>query len=345
MDSRKTSTGGPYYHTPVMTKKVLDALSLRGGSVFVDGTFGGGGHSSAILDLFDCIIIATDKDMNSSLIAKKLNKKYQDRINFHNTSYTQIPSLLDSLSIKAVDGLLLDLGVSSMQIDDPKRGFSFHNEGPLDMRMGQSSISAHDVVNKMKEEHLSEIIKDFGEERYSRVIAKKINEYRKKNTINTTTQLSNIIDDAVGNLYKKQKGKHIHPATRTFQAVRIFVNNELEEIYTLLMGVCDYIKPGGRMAVITFHSLEDRIVKNIFDHLTGYSSSKSRYEPKLEGQANHPFIYPDKKFYKPHLDEITENPRSRSAKLRYIQRTEHLFRENLDIYSMSKYKRILEELK
>ncbi len=345
MDSRKTSTGGPFYHTPVMTKKVLDALSLRGGSVYVDGTFGGGGHSSAILDLFDCIIIATDKDINSAPIAKKLNEKYQDRINFYNASYTQIPSLLDSLSIKAVDGLLLDLGVSSMQIDDPKRGFSFQNEGPLDMRMGISTISAHDVVNKMKEEHLSEIIRDFGEERYSRIIANKISDYRQKNTINTTTELSKIIDDAVGNFYKKQKGAHIHPATRTFQAIRVFVNNEFEEIYTLLMGVCDYIKLGGRIAVITFHSLEDRIVKNIFDHLTGYGSSKSRYEPKIEDQANYPFLYPDKKFYKPDRDEIAKNPRARSAKLRYVQRTEHLFRENLDIYSMTKYKRILEELK
>ena len=257
MDSRKISTGGPYYHTPVMTKKVLDALSLRGGSVFVDGTFGGGGHSSAILDLFDCIIIATDRDVNSVPIAKKLNEKYQDRINFYNASYTQIPSLLDSLSIKAVDGLLLDLGVSSMQIDDPKRGFSFQNEGPLDMRMGKNTISAHDVVNKMKEEHLSEIISDFGEEKYSRIIASRINDYRQKNTINTTTQLSDIINDSVGNFYKKQKGTHIHPATRTFQAIRVFVNNEFEELYALLMGICDYIKLGGRIAIITFHSLED----------------------------------------------------------------------------------------
>tara|TARA_B100001121_G_C18685351_1_gene620434 strand:+ start:808 stop:1845 length:1038 start_codon:yes stop_codon:yes gene_type:complete len=345
MGSRKISTGGPYYHIPVMKKKVLEALSLRGGSVYVDGTFGGGGHSSAILDLFDCIIIATDKDMNSSQIAKKLNKKYQDRINFYNTSYTQIPTLLDSLSIKAVDGLLLDLGVSSMQLDNPKRGFSFQNEGPLDMRMGDSGISAYDVVNNMKVEHLSEIIKDFGEERYSKIIAKKIDDYRKINTINTTTQLSKIIDDAVGNFYKKQRGMHIHPATRTFQAIRVFVNNEFEEIYTLLMGICDYIRLGGRIAVITFHSLEDRIIKNIFDHLTGYSSSKSRYEPTTESEMKYPFFYPDKKFYKPDQNEIKENPRSRSAKLRYIQRTKHLFRENLDIYSMSKYKRIFEELK
>ncbi|MEC8496632.1 MAG: 16S rRNA (cytosine(1402)-N(4))-methyltransferase RsmH [Pseudomonadota bacterium] len=345
MDSRKISTGGPYYHTPVMTKKVLDALSLRGGSVFVDGTFGGGGHSSAILDLFDCIIIATDRDVNSVPIAKKLNEKYQDRINFYNASYTQIPNILDSLSIKAVDGLLLDLGVSSMQIDDPKRGFSFQNEGPLDMRMGKNTISAHDVVNKMKEEHLSEIISDFGEEKYSRIIASRINDYRQKNTIKTTTQLSKIINDAVGNFYKKQKGAHIHPATRTFQAIRVFVNNEFEELYTLLIGICDYIKIGGRIAIITFHSIEDRIVKNIFDHLTGCSSSKSRYEPEIEDHANYPFTYPDKKFYKPDQDEIAENPRSRSAKLRYIQRTEYLFRENLDIYSMTKYKRMLEELK
>ncbi len=345
MGSRKISTGGPYYHIPVMKKKVLEALSLRGGSVYVDGTFGGGGHSSAILDLFDCIIIATDKDMNSSQIAKKLNKKYQDRINFYNTSYTQIPTLLDSLSIKAVDGLLLDLGVSSMQLDNPKRGFSFQNEGPLDMRMGDSGISAYDVVNNMKVEHLSEIIKDFGEERYSKIIAKKIDDYRKINTINTTTQLSKIIDDAVGNFYKKQRGMHIHPATRTFQAIRVFVNNEFEEIYTLLMGICNYIRLGGRIAVITFHSLEDRIIKNIFDHLTGYSSSKSRYEPTTESEMKYPFFYPDKKFYKPDQNEIKENPRSRSAKLRYIQRTKHLFRENLDIYSMSKYKRIFEELK
>ena len=232
----------------------------------MDGTFGGGGHSSAILDTIDCIIIATDKDQNSLQIANKLNKKYQHRINFYNSSYIQIPSLLDSLSIKTVDGLLLDLGVSSMQLDDPNRGFSFQNEGPLDMRMGEGKISAYDVVNKMKIEHLSEIIRDFGEERYSKVIAKKINDYREKKTINTTTELSKIIEDAVGNYYKRQRGTHIHPSTRTFQAIRVFVNNEFDELYTLLSRVCDRIKLGGRIAVITFHSLEDRIVKNIFDH-------------------------------------------------------------------------------
>ena len=345
MNSRITSTGGPYLHIPVMKNKVLEALSLRGGSVYVDGTFGGGGHSSAILDTIDCIIIATDKDQNSLQIANKLNKKYQHRINFYNSSYIHIPSLLDSLSIKTVDGLLLDLGVSSMQLDDPNRGFSFQNEGPLDMRMGEGKISAYDVVNKMKIEHLSEIIRDFGEERYSKVIAKKINDYREKKTINTTTELSKIIEDAVGNYYKRQRGTHIHPSTRTFQAIRVFVNNEFDELYTLLCRVCNRIKFGGRIAVITFHSLEDRIVKNIFDHLTGQGSSRSRYEPMFEGQKNYPFIYPHKKFYKPDHEEIIANPRSRSAKLRYVQRTEHLFRENLDIYSMTKYKRMLEELK
>ena len=146
-----------------------------------------------------------------------------------------------------------------MQLDDPNRGFSFQNEGPLDMRMGESKISAYDVVNKMKIEHLSEIIRDFGEERYSKVIAKKINDYREKKTINTTTELSKIIEDAVGNYYKRQRGTHIHPSTRTFQAIRVFVNNEFDELYTLLSRVCDRIKFGGRIAVITFHSLEDRL--------------------------------------------------------------------------------------
>ncbi len=345
MNSRKTSTGGPYYHTPVMKQKVLEALSLRGGSVYVDGTFGGGGHSSAILDLYDSIIVATDKDEASSHIAKRLNKRYQDRINFYKSSYTQIPILLDNLSIKSVDGLLLDLGVSSMQLDDPRRGFSFQNEGPLDMRMGEGKITAHDVVNKMRIEHLAEIIRDFGEEKYSKIIVNAIDAHRKRTTINTTTQLSKIIEDAVGNFYKKQKGMHIHPATRTFQAIRVFVNNEFEEIYTLLLSICDYIKFGGRIVVITFHSIEDRIVKNIFDNLTGNSFSKSRYEPSTKDEEDYPFVYPDKKFYRPDNNEITMNPRSRSAKLRYVERTEHLFRENLDIYSMSKYKRMLEELK
>ena len=134
----------------------------------------------------------------------------------------------------------------------------------------------------MKEEHLSEIIRDFGEEKHSRIIASTVNDYRQKNTINTTTQLSKIINDAVGNFYKKQKGAHIHPATRTFQAIRVFVNNEFEELYALLISICDYIKLGGRIAILTFHSLEDRIVKNIFDHLTGYSLQSQGMNQKLK---------------------------------------------------------------
>lgn len=344
MMSRQNSTGGPYHHIPVMLNEVLETLTLRGGNVYVDGTFGGGGHSRAILENSDCHLIATDRDKNSIQYAEDLRDSHGDRFSFFISKFSKIPDLLRDSSINRVDGILLDLGVSSFQLDDPKRGFSFQSDGPLDMRMGENSLSAYDVVNKLKEIHLAEIIRDFGEERHARLVARRICEYRESKKIETTLELTKIIENTIGNFYKKQPGKSIHPATRTFQAIRILVNNEMQEIINLLSNLTNYLNQGGRVVVITFHSIEDRIVKNIFTHLTESAISKSRYEPSRKSILDSPFIYPTKKFLIPQETEITLNPRSRSAKLRCIERTDSLFRENLDIYSMNKYEEIIRVL-
>lgn len=344
MMSRQNSTGGPYHHIPVMLNEVLETLTLRGGNVYVDGTFGGGGHSRAILENSDCTLIATDRDKNSIQYAEDLRDSHGDRFSFFISKFSKIPDLLSDSSINRVDGILLDLGVSSFQLDNPKRGFSFQSDGPLDMRMGENSLSAYDVVNKLKEIQLAEIIKDFGEERHARLVARRICEYRESKKIETTLELAKIIENTIGNFYKKQPGKSIHPATRTFQAIRILVNNEMLEIINLLSNLTNYLNQGGRVVVITFHSIEDRIVKNIFTHLTKSTLPKSRYEPSKKSILDSPFIYPTKKFLIPQETEITLNPRSRSAKLRCVERTDSLFRENLDIYSMNKYEEIIRAL-
>jgi|TARA_B110000438_G_C15812998_1_gene650596 16S rRNA (cytosine1402-N4)-methyltransferase len=345
MISRTSSTGGPSHHVPVMLREVLDTLALRGGNVYVDGTFGGGGHSKAILDSCQCNLLAIDRDIKSIEIGKELKEKFPKRIKFYNQSFSEIPDILDQNLNKKVDGVLLDLGISSLQLDNPKRGFSFQKDGPLDMRMANKGITASDVVNKLKEENLAIVIRDFGEERHSKIVAKKICEHRKNKKIESTYQLSEIIEKSIGWSYRKQKGKYIHPSTRTFQAIRILINQELEEIISVLPNIARYINTEGRVVIITFHSIEDRIVKNIFDDLTGQNMGVSRYYPERSNIDEKLFMYPNKKFLKPTNSEILENPRSRSAKLRCIERTKAIFRENLDIYSTNKYDKILSELR
>ena len=345
MKSRNYSTGGPFHHIPVMLNEVLDTLALRGGNVYVDGTFGAGGHSKGILDSCKCNLLAVDRDKKSIEIAQELKKEYDDRIELHNQSFSQLPDIIDNTPYKKIDGLLLDLGISSLQLDNPDRGFSFQKDGPLDMRMGSQSFTAADILNKIREDDLAMIIRELGEERHSKLVARKICEYRKNTKIISTYQLNEIIEKSIGWSYKKQKGKHIHPSTRTFQAIRIFINQELEELILVLSRIAEYINSEGRIVIITFHSIEDRIVKNIFSNLTGQNRAISRYQPEKSNENEKLFIYPIKKFLKPTDSEILTNPRSRSAKLRCIERTKSAFRENLDIYSTNKYEQILSEFR
>tara|TARA_Y100000590_G_scaffold470770_1_gene669889 strand:- start:11184 stop:12221 length:1038 start_codon:yes stop_codon:yes gene_type:complete len=341
MNSRKQSTGGPYHHAPVMLTEVLEAMTFRGGNVFVDGTFGGGGHTKALLSSSeDCEIIAIDRDNPPIDTIKKLEKEYQNRFKFYNTKFSNLPDVFAKRAIEKVDGILLDLGVSSFQLDDSARGFSFQKDGPLDMRMGLSDITAADIINNIEEDNLSALINTYGEERHSRILAKHIIESRKKSRIESTLQLSEIVKKSIGWAYKNQKGKYIHPATRTFQALRIAVNSELEEISKTLSFAGNLLDLGGRLVVITFHSIEDRIVKSIFNNLTNQNLNFSRYDPIDFGKDNS-FIYPSKKFIKPSKEEIELNPRARSAKLRYIERTDKIFRENLDISSINKSIKLL----
>lgn len=281
-------------HIPVLLNEVIKVLDPKVGEFFIDGTLGGGGHAMAIQKCLGSNgkILAVDVDDEA---VKRVDVEFKI---FH-ANYTEIPEILKKEKLPKADGLLLDLGFSSFQIDDPKRGFSFLHDAPLDMRYDARSknVSAEDVVNGMSEKDLADIFWKYGEERWSRVIAKKIIDERKKKKIRTTTELARIIEKAIS-----RKGR-MHPATKVFQALRIYVNKELENIETITGRIPDIITKDGRVAIISFHSLEDRIVKNAFRDLV--KSKKA--------------LFINKKPIIPTRAEILKNPRSRSAKLRAIQ--------------------------
>lgn len=281
-------------HIPVLLNEVIKVLDPKVGEFFIDGTLGGGGHAMAIAKCLGSNgkILAVDVDDEA---VKRVDVEFKI---FH-ANYTEIPEILKKEKLPKADGLLLDLGFSSFQIDDPKRGFSFLHDAPLDMRYDARSknVSAEDVVNGMSEKDLADIFWKYGEERWSRVITKKIIDERKKKKIRTTTELARIIEKAIS-----RKGR-MHPATKVFQALRIYVNKELENIETITGRIPDIITKDGRVAIISFHSLEDRIVKNAFRDLV--KSKKA--------------LFINKKPIIPTRAEILKNPRSRSAKLRAIQ--------------------------
>jgi len=288
-------------HIPVLLNEVIKVLDPKVGEFFIDGTLGGGGHAMAIAKYLGSNgkILAVDVDDEAvkrvATEFKVLNLKFKI---FH-ANYTEIPEILKKEKLLKADGLLLDLGFSSFQINDPKRGFSFLYDAPLDMRydVRSKNVSAEDVVNGMNENDLALIFWKYGEERWSRVIAKKIVDERKKKRIQTTTELAHIIEKAIS-----RKGR-MHPATKVFQALRIYVNKELENIEAITREISNIIAKDGRVAIISFHSLEDRIVKNAFRDLV--KSKKA--------------VFINKKPITPTRAEILKNPRSRSAKLRAIQ--------------------------
>ena len=249
-------------HVPVMLPEVLSALAPRDGGLYVDGTFGAGGYSRAVLAAADCRVIAIDRDPSAIRAGQAAVSEFAPRLSLREGRFADMEALVGE---ERVDGIVLDIGVSSMQIDEAERGFSFLRDGPLDMRMAQSGASAADVVNSLSQETLSNIIYVFGEEPRSRAIARAIVDARKLAPITTTHGLVKAIERATG----KPRPDKIHPATRTFQALRIHVNGELDELVAALHAAERLLREGGRLVVVTFHSLEDRIVKRFFASRAG----------------------------------------------------------------------------
>ena len=308
-----------FVHTPVMLRECLDALRIRPDGNYVDGTLGGAGHSSEIAKRLTTTgrLIGIDQDEAAVRAAGERLAPYRDHVVIVRDNYRNFRQVMNDQHMDFADGILLDLGVSSYQIDNPERGFSYMNDAPLDMRMDtRGGMTAADIVNDFSEEELTRILRDFGEERFARNIARKIAERRKKARIETTGELVEIIRSGIPKKFQDASG---HPAKRTFQAIRIALNDELTVLSDSLDAMIDALAPGGRLCIITFHSLEDRIVKNAFrtnEHpctcppdLPVCVCGK---KPKGKVISRKPIL--------PGEEEMKANPRARSAKLRVFER-------------------------
>lgn len=305
-------------HIPVMLPEVLEALRPANDEIYVDATFGAGGYSRAILESAECKVYAIDRDPNVRAFAKQLQADFPDRFIFLAGSFSEMTELLAASGVEKVDGIVMDLGVSSMQLDQAERGFSFMRDGELDMRQSQQGQSAADVVNSMEADDIADILYKYGEERKSRRIARAIVKAREEAQIETTLQLAEIIAKAA------PKGKQkIHPATRSFQALRIYVNRELEELEDALEASKKLLNSGGRLVVVTFHSLEDRIAKTFFTTCSRENLGGSRHLPLIEAADPPSFTLPHRnKAIAASEQESAINSRARSAKLRVGIRTE-----------------------
>jgi 16S rRNA (cytosine1402-N4)-methyltransferase len=306
-------------HIPVLLKEVLDTLTPRDGGVYVDGTFGNGGYSRGMLEAADCVVWGIDRDPNVIAKAKDMEAEFGHRLKVVEGRFGDMFELLSAQGVSGVDGVALDLGVSSMQLDQAERGFSFMSDGPLDMRMEQKGLSAEDAVNDLGEEDLANIIYEYGEERRSRWVAHAIVEARAEHRITRTKQLADIVARVV----KKSKDG-IHPATRTFQGLRIYVNDELGEVNRGLGGAERLLKSGGRLAVVSFHSLEDKRVKAFLNTRSGNVPNPSRHVPDVADKGPAPtFRLLKKGTVKPSTQECKLNPRARSSRLRMAERTDN----------------------
>ncbi len=309
------SVTGPTPHVPVLLRQAIDYLAPRDSGVYIDGTFGAGGYAAAILGAAAARVIGIDRDMNAIAAAQAQVDASGGRLTLVEGRFAALDAIASGLGVAAADGVVLDLGVSSMQLDTPERGFSFRHDGPLDMRMGRDGPSAADIVAAASERDLADIIFNLGEERHSRAVARAIVEARRHGPIVTTGALADI----VGRVVHGRSGD-IHPATRTFQALRLFVNDELHELEGGLAAAERILKPGGRLVVVSFHSLEDRIVKT-FLAARSHSGGGSRHLPeKMPLAATYRML--TRRPVTPDAAEIHENPRARSAKLRAAERTD-----------------------
>lgn len=323
MTQQEFATKGAGKHVPVLLDEIVDALEPRDGETYVDGTFGAGGYSRAILKAADCNIVAIDRDPDAIARAAEFAKEFPGRFRIIEGCFGDMDALLRDNEVLAVDGVVLDIGVSSFQLDEAGRGFSFREEGPLDMRMAQSGASAADVVNTYAEEDLANIIYRFGEERKSRRIAAAIVRARTDNPFSTTKQLADLVEGVLGRPPRKKGQKQVHPATRTFQALRIYVNDELGELERGLVGAESTLGEGGRLVVVSFHSLEDRIVKKFMAERGGRMPAGSRHAPSAAEIGPPPsFHLKVKGAVKPGKAELEVNPRARSSRLRAAIRTD-----------------------
>ena len=301
-------------HTSVLGREAVEWLAPRDGGIFVDATFGAGGYSRAILETPGTRVIGIDRDRAAIASGFGLVDRSGGRLTLVEDRFSHLAEVCAAQGFDAVDGVVMDVGVSSMQLDQAERGFSFRLGGPLDMRMGQSGPTAADVVAKASEADLANIIYIFGEERHSRRVARAIVAAGKEAPVTTTRALADIVGKVV-----RSKPNEIHPATRTFQALRIFVNEELDELYQALSAAERVLKPGGRLVAVSFHSLEDRIVKDFLSQ-RGKASSGSRHLPEV-AQIASSFQILTKRPVTPGEAEVAANPRARSAKLRAAERT------------------------
>lgn len=302
-----------------MLPAAVELLACRAGGRYVDGTLGGGGYTEAILRAIapDGMLLALDWDAEAIARVKDKLQPYSNQLIVKHANYASLPQILKEIGWDVVDGVAIDLGVSSFQLSDPLRGFSFIQGGPLDMRMDQNQErTAADIVNLYSEAELADLISRLGEERWARRIARAIVTRRKENPFSNTLELADLIRSVVP---KTKDSRRIHPATRTFQALRIAVNKELESLDTFLSQVLDVLKPGGRLCIVAFHSLEDRLVKERFkDWAKTCRCPKDQWECRCEGRPLVKLL--TKKALRPSEEEIERNPRARSARLRAVEK-------------------------
>jgi len=305
-------------HAPVMLDEVLHAMEARDGALYIDGTFGAGGYTRGLLGAANCRVLGIDRDPNVAPLAADMVKAFPGRFQLVQAPFSVMDTIIEDHGGETVDGIVLDIGVSSMQIDQASRGFSFAKEGPLDMRMSGEGATAADAVNHLSESDLADIFYVYGEERKSRRVASSILRERSNEPITTTERLSEIVAKAVGG-----KPGRIHPATRVFQALRIYINDELGELARALSAAEQILAPMGRLVVVTFHSLEDRIVKNFFRERAGLSGGGgSRHVPEAVAGPAPSFSLLSRKAMEAGEAELNANPRARSARLRVGIRTD-----------------------
>ncbi len=303
-------------HVPVLIDAVINALAPYDGAVYIDGTFGAGGYSRALLAAAHCRVFGIDRDPDAVRRGRDLAEHHGGRLQILEGRYGDMARLLAPVNADPIAGIALDLGVSSIQLDTPERGFSFRSDGPLDMRMSGDGQSAADVVATLSERQLAALIHDFGEERFASRVARAIATARQSRPIRRTTELAGIVRAAIP---KSEPGQD--PATRTFQALRIAVNDELGELDRGLSAVEQLLMPGGRFAVVSFHSLEDRRVKEFLRSRSGGAPRASRHQPPSGGAASPSFKLLSRRPINPSAAEIAHNPRARSARLRAAERT------------------------
>ena len=308
-----TASGG---HRPVLLDRVIEALAPRDGAVYVDGTFGGGGYSQALLAAAHCRVFGIDRDPEAVRRGRDLAEIHKGRLQILEGRFGDMVQLLAPVNTDPIAGIALDLGVSSPQLDTPERGFSFRADGPLDMRMSGAGESAAEVVARLSEAQLAELIRVFGEERFARRVARAIATARQRRPINRTTELAEIVRAAVP---KAEPGRD--PATRTFQALRIVVNDELGELDRGLAAAEQLLMPGARIAIVAFHSLEDRRVKDFLRRRSDAAPRASRHQPLRAASAAPSFKLLSRRAVKPSAAEIAHNPRARAARLRAAERT------------------------